>query len=233
MGDLVEVPVVHRALPVPGTEDRGNRLLQLLSAILRKRFTDLGLVELLEPGHDGLQIVGGKLGVFHRTGDLLASFEDRLELAAVDIFHDSTEHRDEPSIRVPREAFVRDSPERLDRLVVQAEIEDGVHHAGHGELRARSDGDEEGIRWVAEPSADFHFDRRQGRFDLFPQPWREPTRASERVARFRGDREAGRDGEAKPGHLGEAGPLAAEQVSHRRVSFFEDVDVLRQPVPLL
>src|SRR5206468_981712 len=57
VGDLVEVPVIHRALPVPGTEDRGDRLLQLLAAILRKGLTDLGLVEFLELCHDGLQIV--------------------------------------------------------------------------------------------------------------------------------------------------------------------------------
>ena len=232
VGDLVEVPVIHRALPVPGTEDRGDRLLQLLAAILRKGLTDLGLVQFLELCHDGLQIVGGKLGVLRRVGCFLTSFEERLELAAVDIFDDPTEHRDEPSIGVPRESFIRDPPERLDRLVVQSEVEDRVHHPRHGELRARSDGDEEGIRRVAEPTPNLRFDRRQRRFDLFPQAWREPTRPSERVAGFRGDREAGRDGEAEPGHLGEPGTLAAEQVPHRGVSFFEWVDVLRQPVPL-
>jgi hypothetical protein len=46
-------------------------------------------------------------------------------------------------------------------------------------------------------------------------------------AGFGGDREAGRHGKPEVGHLGEVGPLAAEEILHVPVAFGEVVDVLR------
>ncbi len=51
-------------------------------------------------------------------------------------------------------------------LVVEAEVEDGVHHAGHGGARARAHGDEQRIAHVAELLAGAAFERLQRIVDL-------------------------------------------------------------------
>src|SRR5262249_29480282 len=57
------------------------------------------------------------------------------------------------------------------------------------------------------------------------------------VANFGGEREAGRDGQADVGHLGEVGALAAEEVLQGGVTFglaaAEEVDVLRHSCAFL
>ena len=53
-----------------------------------------------------------------------------------DVEHDLREHLDEAAVAVPREALVaRLGDEALDRDVVEAEVEHGVHHARHRERR--------------------------------------------------------------------------------------------------
>jgi hypothetical protein len=74
-----------------------------------------------------------------------------LERLAVDAEHDAAVHGDEAAVRVVGEALVaRRVGEALDALVVEAEVEDGVHHAGHRELGARANADEQRVVRVAE-----------------------------------------------------------------------------------
>ena len=57
-----------------------------------------------------------------------------LEELSLDAHDDAREHLDEAAIGVPGEALVVGLlDESLDRLVVEAEVEDGIHHARHGE----------------------------------------------------------------------------------------------------
>jgi hypothetical protein len=62
--------------------------------------------------------------------------------------------------------------------------------------------------------------------DLVQEPLREAPRAQVGVAGLRGDGESGRHGEVQVGHLGEVGPLAAQEVLHLLVALAEVVDVL-------
>ena len=65
--------------------------------------------------------------------------------------HDAAEHLDEAAIRVVSEArIVAALGQAFDRFVVEAEVEDGIHHAGHGELRAGADADQQRIVGAAE-----------------------------------------------------------------------------------
>ena len=134
----------------------------------------------------------------------------------VDAEDDGAVHLDEAAVAVPGEAGVAAGFfEALDGGVVEAEVEDGVHHAGHGDAGAGADGDEEGLGGVAELQADVVLDLGEGGFDV----------GVERCGVFvavvvkggadlGGDGEARGDGEADGGHLGEVGALAAEQVLH-------------------
>jgi hypothetical protein len=50
----------------------------------------------------------------------------------------------------------------FDRRVVEAEVEDGVHHAGHRRAGAGADGEEQGIVRIAELRAHVALDLAQG-----------------------------------------------------------------------
>ena len=67
-----------------------------------------------------------------------------LAFALLDAEHDVAIHLDEATITVPCEALVfGGGGEGFHGLVVEAEVEDGVHHAGHRVARAGADGDEQ------------------------------------------------------------------------------------------
>jgi hypothetical protein len=84
--------------------------------------------------------------------------------------------------------------ERHHRAVVQAEIEDRLHHAGHRYRRARPDGDEQGVRRVPEPASRRLFEPTDVGRDLIAK------RVGERAALQIFDADGARDGE--PGGTG-------------------------------
>src|SRR3989454_1525544 len=135
---------------------------------------------------------------------------------------------DESSVRVPCEPFICGPCEGLDGRVVEAEVQDRVHHPGHRELGPGTDGDEQRLLGVPELSAALHLDGGQGLLDLLPHSRREAARPGECVAGFRRDRETGRDGGAESGHFREAGALAAEEVPHGGVPLLPPVNTVRQ-----
>ncbi len=129
--------------------------------------------------------------------------------------------RDEPAVGVPAEALVAGQrDEALEGLLVEAEVEDRVHHARHRELGARADGDEQRVLRVAEALAGALLDLLHGAQDVVPEAGRQLLAAGEVVVAGLGrDREARRGRQAGEGHLGEARALAAEQVLHLAVAF--------------
>ena len=102
-------------------------------------------------------------------------------------------------------------------MVVEAEIEDGVHHAGHGELCAGADGDQQGILGGAESLALQLFEAGEGGVHLSVDLGAE---GAEHVlaAGFGLDGESWGDGQSGIGHLGEAGAFSAEHVLHAAVA---------------
>ena len=55
------------------------------------------------------------------------------------VHDDPAEHRDEPAVGVPAEALIAaDGDETLEGDLVEAEVEDRVHHARHRELGSRA-----------------------------------------------------------------------------------------------
>ena len=74
--------------------------------------------------------------------------------------HDVAVHLDEAAVAVIGEARVAGWPRQpLDRAVVEAEIEDGVHHARHRDARARAHRDQQRLLRVAEARAERLLDR--------------------------------------------------------------------------
>ncbi len=125
-------------------------------------------------------------------------------------------HGDEAAIAVIGEAAVaRQFRQRLDGLVVEAEIEHGVHHARHRGAPAGAHRDQQRIVGIAEDLAGQLADIIERLLDLRLQLLRIGFVVRVEIGADRGrDGEAGRHRQAEIGHLGEIGALAAEQIAH-------------------
>ena len=146
-----------------------------------------------------------------------ASVQRALEQLAVEAEDDVAEDGEEPPIAVPGEPLVL-APARqpVDGLVVQAEIEHGVHHARHGHPGAGPHRHQEGSRGVPEPGAGRRLEPGQALEHLGPESRRLLLAARHvRGPGLGGDREAGRHRDVERRHLEEAGPLAAEEFAQR------------------
>ena len=74
-----------------------------------------------------------------------------LKQQPVDPLNDAAVHLDEPAVAVVREAVVAGlRGQSFDALVVEPEVENRIHHAGHRELGARTHGDQQRVRWIAQ-----------------------------------------------------------------------------------
>ena len=117
------------------------------------------------------------------------------------------------------ETLVGPGGHHVDGLVVEAEVEDRVHHAGHRGAGAGADRNQKRVLVVAEHVADQLAHLGNGFLDLALQVVR--VLAVVRIeigAHLGGDGEAGRHRKAEVGHFVQVGALAAEQVAHLRVA---------------
>jgi hypothetical protein len=139
----------------------------------------------------------------------------------VDSGDDIAVHLDQPPIRVVGETGVPGrAREALDGLVVQPEIQDRVHHPGHRDCGSGAHRYEEWVIRVAEPLARRLLEPSHVLRDLLLQAgWNLPSGPHVGDAGRGRDREAGRDGNSDRRHLGEADPLAAEQLAAELRSF--------------
>jgi hypothetical protein len=212
VADLLAVAVRDRPRSVPRLEDRLHGALQLRRRVLRERLARLTLDDELVAVAELAKRVGGDVGVGGDAVPALGVLEQDLEMLALDVLHDPAVHRDEAAVRVVGEALVGLLGEPFDGFVVEAEVEDGVHHPRHRELGARADRDEERIGRVAELLAHGLLELRPLLGDLGVEPVG-PAAVHVVAARVGADGEPRRHRQPQHrGHLGEVGALAPEQV---------------------
>ena len=175
------------------------------------------LVDLLEDGDELLEIVGIQIDVVRDALVGLHLVDLFLEQALGHAHDDVCKHLHKAAVAVVGKARVAGLlGQTLNGRVVQTEVEDGVHHAGHGLARAGAHGHQQGIFHVAELLAGDLLKaldvRKDVRLDL-----RIDLPAVRIVLRagFRRDREALRHRHTGRCHLRQAGTLAAKCVAHR------------------
>ncbi len=223
VGDLVVAAIVDGALGMPRVEDGLNRAVQLHVDVLRERLVGLALDQRLEARDHVAPRRGVELRVGRDPAGTLRVGNDVFEAILRQVEHDARIHRDEAPVCVPREALVAGQfCESRDRLVVEPQVEDRVHHARHRRTRAAAHGDEQRIGCAAEGLAghalEFAHLGRDRRVEAVGEATSEPI---ELEARFGRDREAGRHRQAGARHLGEPRALAAEQFLHRAIALGE------------
>ena len=222
VGDLLAVPVVVGALAEPRGEDGLDREIELLVGIGREVAARLGADRLLELGDERLEVRDVQVRVLGAGAvGRLGGLERLVEPGAVDVHDDPAEHGDEAPVGVPPEALVAgQGDEAAKRLLVEPQVEDRVHHAGHRELGARTHGDEERVAGIPEALAGLALDGLDRLQHVVPEAVRQRLAGGEVVvAGLRGDRESRRGRQPGERHLGEAGALPAEQVLHLAVAF--------------
>ena len=217
--DVVHAAIVLGAVILPGAEDGVAGHHELIIRILRKINLGVLLDDLFVLGDDFLQGLGIEVGVKLGFLLLLLVVEDLFEVRLLDIENYVAEHLDEAAVGIVGEARVLGAlGESLDALIVEAEVEDRIHHAGHGELCAGTDGDEQGIGTGAELLALQGFKLLEGGVHLLVHVFTDLA-AHVLATGFGLNGESRRNRETSVGHLSKTGALATEGVLHLAVAF--------------
>ena len=211
--DAFALAVGNGARPVPAAEDGFDGAAQLLRRLLGEGRAAVALDDLLVGVDEIAQELDGHLGVGLGAGQLLGRVEQGVELLARQLQDDAGVHGDEAPIGVEGEALVAGLlGQALHGLVVQAQVEDGVHHAGHGELGPRAHGHEERIGGVADVLVHRGLQASPGRRHLGIEDLGPPARHVGAAGVGR-DREPGGHGELQyRRHFGQVGALATQEV---------------------
>ena len=219
IGDVVDAAVVFGTFVVPGAKHGVACHHQLLVRILRKIALGILPDDLLVFFKNFLQRLSVEVGVEFGFLLPLLGVEYFVERGLRNLQHDVPEHLDEAAVRVSRETWVVAAfGESLHASVVQAKIENRVHHSRHGELRARTHADQQRVLTLAELLTLQLFQSHQRFFHLAIDFGRNTGTAHVLATCLGLNGEAGRHGKPGVGHLGEAGAFAAQFVFHLAIA---------------
>ena len=213
--NVVQPAVGHRARVHPGRKHRADRAPQLGVRILREILAGFARHRILVAADQIDPVVAGEIGVERIALAVLEGIENVLEVRMLEAEHDVGIHGDEAAVAVIGEAAIAGHfGQRFDRLVVEAEIEHGIHHARHRGAAAGTHRNQQRILRIAERLAGQFADMVQRLFDLRLQRRRIGLVVRVKIRADRGrNREAGRHRQPEIGHFGEIGALAAKQIT--------------------
>jgi len=233
IGDVVVHAVDIGAGVVPGAEHGLDGGEELFLGIVGEVLAQLVLVLSLELVGQLVQVFSGQLGI---KGDALLFLHgvDQLFKVLLAHFHnDVREHLDEAAIAVPRPAgIVGFFSDDMHNLLVQAQVQDGIHHTGHGSAGTGAHGHQQRIFHIAELLAGDLLHLGDVLHDLGLDLVVDLAAVLIILgAGFGGDGEALRYGQTDVGHFSQVGALAAQQLTHLGVAFGEQVYVLGHDTP--
>ena len=114
--------------------------------ILRKVQPGVLLYDLLVFGDHFLQRFGVKIGIEFRFSLFLLGVKYFLKFGFRQLQHDAAKHLNEATIGIIGKARVlAETGQCFDAFVVEAEIQNRIHHARHGKLRTRAHADQQWI----------------------------------------------------------------------------------------
>ena len=151
-GDAVFAAINDGAVVHPGAKHGADGTPKLLPRVLRKFAAGAFLDQILETDDKFLQIFYGEFGVFNVIVVTLVfeAMDDDFKRFMVFIgaflhAHDHVAvHLDEPAVTIPGEPLVlRGLDQRQHGFIVEAEVQNRVHHAGHRIAGAGPDGDQQ------------------------------------------------------------------------------------------
>ena len=227
VGNLVGFAVDEGTRVEPGTENGVNGTHQLLTRIGCPVPTKLLVRQLLEGVNETLEIIGTQIGVGLDAFLLFKGGQGILVNVSVDTLDDLAVHLDEAAVAVPRKPLIASFlSDGLNGVVRDAEVEDGVHHAGHRDHGARSHGDQQRLLVVTEDATGALLKSLKALPYLGLQIFGPLTLPRHGVhAGFGGDGKPVGHRDAETLHLGNSCALAAEQRFHFRTALGQVVHV--------
>ena len=228
-GDMKFTPVVDGAFAQPGVEHRPDGDLQLFIDVGGEGVAGFMTHHLQEDLADFPEMVGGQADVGLHAFAFLQLLEGFVEFLIVNTQRHLAEQLDEAAVGVIAKALVASLPDQAGKgFGIQAEVEDGVHHAGHGHRRTRAHRYQQRIFRVTEALAGRLLQVPDLLLHLVAQPVRRGAVRGVQVgqAGIGGDDETRRHIEADLGHFTQVGALAAEQLLVVTVSLAEGKDIL-------
>ena len=207
------------AIILPGAEHCVPRHYQLLVRVLRKIVLRVLLDDFLVFRDDFLQCLSVELGIELGLLFFFLAVEDFFERMLLDIEHHTSEHLNQTAIRiVSKPRIVAQLRQRFHTLIVETKVENGVHHAGHGKLCARTHADEQRVFALAELLALQLFELAQRDIHLSVHGVRDAPHPHVLATSFSLNGESRRHGQARVGHLSKTRTLTAENVLHLAIA---------------
>ncbi len=221
-------------LTVPGVENRADGRIQLFPGVLREippgpvpDYRLEGLGQNPQVGFVEIEVARGRPCLLRRVQSLVEQF-------AVHAEDRRGEHRQQAAVGVPGEALRTGLLGQTgNRGVGQTDVEDGVHHPRHRELRARPHRDQQRVVRLPQALAHHLLKGAQVRADLIAQRRGFPAMRKILATGLGRDRKAGRNGKPHGRHLGEIGTLATEKIFQVLVSLVEVVHIAAHGRPLV
>ena len=167
-----------------------------------------------------LQVLGRKLGIDANAGDQTGLGQGVLEQIGVNAHDDIGKHLDKAAVAIPGKTRVlRLRDKALDGIVIEAQVEDRVHHTGHGERSARAHRYKQRVVGVTELLAAAGLEVSLGGNDLIECAFG-PDVAGTGVldASLAGNGKATGNRQADAAHLGKVCALAAKHEVHGLVA---------------
>ena len=235
VGDLVHLTINVGTGVVPAAEHSLDSLDQLITGILGEGTTFVVLVDLLEDADQFLQVVSSQVHVVLDALGFLHLVDLHLEQALGDHHDDVSEHLHKTAVAVVCKAGVAGLLcQTLNSLVVQTQVQDGVHHAGHGLTCAGTDRDQQGICVVTELLAGDLFQTLEVLKNVSGDIVVDLTTVCIVLgAGVGGDGEALRNRHTGSSHLCQTGTLAAQGVLHGDLVATESIIAFAEVVQIL
>src|SRR5581483_3906991 len=220
-GDLFHPAVRNGLLRHPGTKHGADGAPELLHRIIGKRLARPSPEMLFVFRDEFFPAAGGNRSILFHSDAILHCAQPVLQLLFGKLHYDGGIHLHETPVRVVCKSFILGrSGETCDALIVQAKIENRLHHAGHGPRGARTYAHQQRILRIAQflPSdllqtgdvdCDLLLQVRGVLLSVFVKV----------IARFRRNCESGGNRQPNLGHFRKPGALAAEDVAPLAVSF--------------
>ncbi len=217
-----------RAGVVPRTEYGFDSLEKLFLGVVGEVFAELRLVFCLELVSEAFKVVRSKVNVVFDALFFLHFVDKLLEIFLTDLHNDVREHLDKSSVTVPSPAGVaRLRGDGIYNRLVETEVQNGVHHAGHRSSCARTNGNEQGIFLIPELlAADFFHLVDVSHYFLLNTVVDFATVFIVLCTSFRRYREALGYGKTDFGHFRKVRALAAQKLAHTCVCFGEEIAIL-------
>ena len=145
------IPVVHGPFAVPAFKNRLGCQTELFVRVCRKFMFGMTSENFLEFFGNGSPVLAGNLGIAVNLCALTGCRDHFFKMLIRNAHDHTAEHLNQPAIGIINKALILGQPDHAFRgFIVQADVQNRIHHAGHGKFGAGSAGDQKGVFRIAE-----------------------------------------------------------------------------------